>query len=118
MAADWPGLRVVRAMGSLGTTSFSRRGAVRAGWKGRISLVASFVLRSIVRNLFLHCAQCVKAGGWSYPRATGIPWARLKLAGVPEPSFLGKVRVLILFLAQPQSFNIHATPYCPTITIH
>jgi len=62
MAADWPGLRVVRAMGSLGTTSFSRRGAVRAGWKGRISLVASFIFCCFVRNLFLHCAQCVKAG--------------------------------------------------------
>jgi hypothetical protein len=72
MAVDWPGLRVVWAMGSLGTTSLYCRGAVRASWKRRISLVASFIFRPFVRNLFLHCAQCVKAGSWSYPRGTSV----------------------------------------------
>jgi RHS repeat-associated protein len=47
-------------MGSLGTTSLPCRRAVRANWKGGISLVASFVLRSPVRDLLLHCDECVK----------------------------------------------------------
>ena len=49
----------------------------------------------------------------SFRAAPEFTPARLKLAGMPDPSFFRRVRLLTLFLAQPRSSELQATPYLP-----
>src|SRR5208337_5191884 len=63
LASHWPRLRVVPSMGAVGAFLISCCVPLCPRWKGRISLVASLVICSVVRNLFLHRAQCVRRAG-------------------------------------------------------
>jgi hypothetical protein len=74
-------------MGTMGSPNISRCTSLCYRRKGAISLVASFVVHSPIRNLLLHRAQCLK-----HPDANRL--VKLMVSDYQKASFRSKFNQL------------------------
>ncbi len=104
---DWPRLRAVRAMSALGVADVSCCGAVCAREQGRLSMVASLVVRFPIRDLFLHRTERVKSTeGGRVGLAGGPPFYTTETNTVEFPGGAS----FLIFVGRSFSSDIKSMP--------